>query len=107
MEEIFMKRFLLVSAMIVASVQLNASHLASELNLKLQQQAWFTITLDNQHFDNPVNFFHTGDLIPGNHYIQVTRLDHGYYGPYTVPVMVYSGYIQIPARSRVHAFIDR
>jgi hypothetical protein len=106
MEDTFMKRLLLLIAMIVASVQLNASHLASELNLRLQQQAWFTITLDNQIFETPVNFFHTGNLIPGNHFIHVTRLDHGPYGPYSLPRVIYSGYINIPARSRVHAFID-
>jgi len=102
-----MKRLLILSAIIVASVQLKASHLASELNLRLQHQAWFTLTLDNQCFETPVNFFHSGDLAPGNHYLEVTRLDNGYYGPYSKPRIIFSGYIQIPARSRVHAFIDK
>ena len=102
-----MKRLLLLSALIVASVQLNASHLASELNLKLQHQAWFTIKIDNQVFDKPINFFHTGNLEPGDHYIQVTRFDHSYYGPFTHPVNLFNGYIHIPARSKVHAFIDK
>lgn len=102
-----MKRLLILTVIIVASVKLNASHLASELNLRLQQQAWFTLTLDNQIFETPVNFFHTGDLTPGNHYLEVTRLDHGYYGPYTQPRTIFSGFIHIPARSKVHAFIDK
>ncbi|MDQ3049950.1 MAG: DUF4476 domain-containing protein [Bacteroidota bacterium] len=101
-----MKRLLILSAIIVASVQLNASHLASELNLRLQHQAWFTVTLDHQFYETPVNFFHTGALTPGHHFLQVTRLDHGYYGPYTQPRVIYSGNITIPARSKVHAFID-
>ncbi len=101
-----MKRLLILSAIIVASVQLKASHLASELNLRLQHQAWFTVTLDNQLYETPVNFFHTGALNPGHHFLQVTRLDHGYYGPYSQPRIIYSGYITIPARSKVHAFID-
>ena len=101
-----MKRLLILSAIIVASVQLKASHLASELNLRLQQQAWFTLTLDGQCFETPVNFFHTGELAPGNHYLEVTRLDHGYYGPHSMPRTIFSGHIYIPARSKVHAFID-
>jgi Domain of unknown function (DUF4476) len=107
MEDPIMKRLLMLSAIIVASVQLNASHLASELNLRLQQQNWFTLTIDNRIFETPVNHFHTGDLAPGNHYIQVIRLDNGYYGPLSVPVNIFSGYINIPARSRVYASIDR
>jgi hypothetical protein len=106
MEDPIMKRLLILSAIIVASVQLKASHLASELNLRLQQQAWFTLTIDDQCFDTPVNFFHTGDLAPGNHYLEVTRLEHGYYGPYSMPRTIFSGHIYIPARSKVHAFID-
>ncbi len=102
-----MKRLLILFAFIVASVQLNASHLASELNLRLQHQAWFTLTLDNQCFDTPVNFFNTGNLAPGNHYLEVTRLDHGYYGPHSIQRVIFSGYVNIPARSRVHAFIDK
>jgi len=102
-----MKQLLLLSAIIVASVQLRASHLASELNLRLQHQAWFTLTIDNRCYDTPVNFFHTGNLSPGNHFIQVTRLDHGYYGPLSVETHLFSGYIHIPALSRVHAFIDK
>ena len=102
-----MKRLLILSLLIVASVQLRASHLASELNLKLQHQAWFTITIDNHVFNQPINFFHTGNLEPGEHYLQVTRLDHGYYGPFTAPVNLFNGYIHIPARSKVHAFIDK
>jgi len=102
-----MKQKLILSVLIVVSVQLHASHLASELNIRLQHQAWFTITIDNHNFDNPINFFHTGNLEPGKHYMQVTRLDHGYYGPFTTPVNIFNGYIHIPAHSKVHAIIDK
>ena len=102
-----MKRLLIMSAFLVASAQLQASHLASELSLRLQHQAWFTLSLDNQFFETPVNFFHANELTPGNHFITVTRLDKGYYGPFTHPVTVYKGYIFIPALSKVHAMIDK
>jgi len=102
-----MKRLLILLAIIVASVQLKASHQASELNLRLQHQAWFTLTFDNRNYKTPVNYFHTENLTPGKHFLEVTRLDHGYYGPYTMRSIIFSGYIHIPARSKVHAFIDK
>ncbi len=102
-----MKHLLILSAIIVASLQLKASHMASELNLRLQHQAWFTLTIDDQCFETPVNFFHIENLAPGNHFMQITRLDNGYYGPLTVQQTIFSGYIHIPARSKVHAMVDR
>ncbi|MBL0340232.1 MAG: DUF4476 domain-containing protein [Bacteroidetes bacterium] len=102
-----MKRILFISAFIIASVQLQASHLASELNLRIADQAWFTVILDNQAFGTPVNRFSIDDLQPGTHFLRVTRLDPNYYGPYSIPVVIYNGYIDIPARSRVNAMIDR
>ncbi|HMT28446.1 MAG TPA: DUF4476 domain-containing protein [Bacteroidia bacterium] len=102
-----MKRVLIITAFMIASVQLRASHLASELNLRIADQSWFTVTLDNQAFGTPVNRFHVDELHPGTHFLRVTRLDHGYYGPYSVPVVIFNGYIDIPAQSRINAMIDR
>ncbi len=102
-----MKGVLIITAFMIASVQLRASHLASELNLRIADQSWFTVTLDNQVYGTPVTRFSLNDLHPGTHFLRVTRLDHGYYGPYTMPVVIYNGYIDIPARSRINAMIDR
>lgn len=102
-----MKRVLIITAFMIASVQLRASHLASELNLRIADQSWFTVTLDNQVYGTPVTRFNLADLHPGTHFLRVTRLDHGYYGPYTMPVVIYNGYIEIPAHSRINAMIDR
>lgn len=102
-----MKRVLLISALLIASVQLKASHLASELNLRIADQAWFTVTLDNRVFNAPVNRFSVDELQPGTHFLRVTRLDYSYYGQYSIPVVIFNGYIDIPARSLVNAMIDR
>jgi Domain of unknown function (DUF4476) len=101
-----MKRLLIIIAMLFASVQLRASHLASELNLRMFDQAWFTVTLDNQVFGTPVTRFSLDELEPGTHFLRVTRFNFGYYGQ-AQPLVVFNGYINIPARSRVNAMIDR
>jgi hypothetical protein len=107
MEDTIMKRFLIIAAMVVASVQLQASHLASEFNLRIHEMAWFTVTLDNQVFETPVNRFQLGHLEPGTHYLTVTRIDEGHCHPYEYGTLIFSGYIHIPAMSRVNAVIDR
>ena len=102
-----MKKSLLIIAMLFASVQLRASHLASDLNLRLFDQAWFTVTLDNQDFGTPVTRFSIDHLAPGSHFLRVTRIDYGHYNQYAHPVVVFNGYIDIPARSLINAMIDR
>jgi len=107
MEESNMKNLLIFTAMLFASVQLSASHLASELNLRLFDQSYFTVTLDNQFFGTPVKRFSIDHLEPGSHYLRVTQLHYSHYGPYAPPVVVFNGYIDVPARSKIHAMIDR
>ena len=102
-----MKKYLMLAVFTVASVQLRASHLASELNLHIYDQAWFTITIDNQMTEVPVTTFSTSKLEPGRHFMRVTRLDHDMYGPFYFRTMIFNGYINIPAKSMVNAMIDR
>ncbi len=102
-----MKRVLLITALLIASVQLRASHLASELNLRIADQSWFTVTLDDQFFGTPVNRFSITELHPGTHFLRVTRLENNLYSPYAQPVVIYNGYINIPAQSQINAMIDR
>ncbi len=108
MEDTIMKRILLVALFVVASVQLKASHLASEFNLRIHELAWFTVTLDNQFFENPVNRFQLTDLEPGTHFLTVSRMDQNQWYPYDYrATRIFSGYVHIPAMSRVNAVIDR
>jgi len=102
-----MKKSLLIIAMLFASMQLHASHMVSEMNLRLFDQAWFTVTLDNQVFGTPVTRFSVDELEPGTHFLRVTRIEYGYYGQYAHPLVVFNGYIDVPARSRINAMIDR
>lgn len=107
MEDSFMKNVLMLIAMLFASVQLRASHLASELNLRMFDHSWITVNIDNQEFTTPVTRFNTGHLNPGNHWITVLRYSEGNFGHYAQPMVVFSGYVNIPAASRLNAMIDR
>jgi hypothetical protein len=103
-----MKRILLAALFVVASVQLKASHLASEFNLRIHEMAWFTVTLDNQIFETPVNRFQLSHIEPGTHYLVVSRMDQNQWYPYDYRhTRIFAGYVHIPALSRVNAVIDR
>jgi len=102
-----MKRLLLIAMISVASFTLQASHQLSELNLRLTDGHLFTVTFDHLLFNNPNTRFNLKEVSPGTHYLRVYRINPGYYSPYTLPVMVFSGNINIPAASRVNAVIDR
>jgi hypothetical protein len=102
-----MKRLLLIAMISVASVSLEASHQLSELNLRLTDEHLFTVTFDHLLFNNPSGKFNLKDIEPGTHYLRVYRINPGYYNPYDLPVMIFSGNINIPAAVRVNAVIDR
>ena len=103
-----MKRIVLITAIIMyASVQIRASHLASELNLRLFDQAWFTVNIDHQAFPNPTTKFQIKDITPGTHFLRVVRIDQGYYGHPGISTLVFQGYVEIPSAARINAMIDR
>jgi hypothetical protein len=102
-----MKRLLLIAMISVASITLKASHQLSELNLRLTDGHLFTVAFDHLLFNNPSGKFNLKDIEPGTHYIRVYRINPGYYNPYDLPVMIFSGNINIPAAVRINAVIDR
>ena len=107
MEDYYMKRLLLIIAIIFASVQLKASHMASEFNLRFFDNSLFVVTVNNQVYGTPVTKFNLNNIVPGSHYLRVSKISHGHLGHYAQPLVVFSGYIDIPVRSRVNAAIDR
>jgi len=107
MEDSNMKRLLIIIALLFASVQLRASHLASELNLRMFDQSWFTVSINHQVFTTPVTRFSLDHLEPGTHFLRVTRLNYNHHSHHAQQIVVFNGFIDIPGRSRVNAVIDR
>lgn len=101
-----MKR-LLFAIMLFASVQLRASHQASELRLRMFDNAWFTATIGPEAFLSPVTRLQIDHLMPGNHFVRIFRHDLSYHHRFGAPIEVFAGYVEIPAYSRVHAILDR
>ncbi|MEE4176530.1 MAG: DUF4476 domain-containing protein [Bacteroides sp.] len=110
MEDNAMKKILMTFALVSIAFMLAASHPnRSELTLSLHDGAAFDLTIDNRTFRHQATSYTIPDLRPGKHFIEVVRLDRYFNGLYYVPAaprVVFSGYIQVPARKRLIAHID-
>ena len=109
MEDSNMKKALLIIALLFASARIHASHAGSELHIRMFDNSWFTVTIDRQRFTEPVTRFRMDDIVPGTRYITITKVanggHHGYGG--IRHLVVFSGYVDIPAASEVRAMVDR
>ena len=103
-----MKKALLIIALLFASARIHASHAGSELHIRMFDNSWFTVTIDRQRFTEPVTRFHLDEVAPGTRYITITKVansgNHVYGG--IRHLVVFSGYVDIPASSDVRAMVD-
>jgi len=91
------------SFMMLFSTIASAGRGQSKLELRLWSNAKFFVEIDNQTYPELVRTFKTKRLDAGRHYIRViksTRRHNGYFNQ-----VVYRGFVQIPARSKVIARI--
>ena len=82
---------------------------ASELHLRMHDNAFFTVMIGNQEYSQMRNHYIIGGLKPGRHFMQVVRYNvyYNHYGQsFHQPVVVFSGHINIKGRSRIFAMID-
>jgi hypothetical protein len=109
MEDCKMKKALLIIALLFASAHIHASHAGSELHIRMFDNSWFTVAIDRQLFNEPVTRFHMDQLAPGRRHITITKLGRrGHYGMGGERhIVVFSGFVDIPAASEVRAMIDR
>ena len=71
------------------AINAKANHYNVQLNLKLYDNAPFTLSIDNVKYTNPSCAFSTSNITPGNHYITVTKHiinPYGYYGNSSITV---------------------
>ena len=93
----------------IPTVSANGHPAASELHLRMHDNAIFTVMIGNQEFNQMRTHHIIGGLKPGRHYLQVVRYNvyyNGYGQSYHQPVVVFSGHINIKGRSRIFAMID-
>ena len=102
-----MKKIIYLLAMVLSAFTSRANHLSSELVLDAYGNTLFTAGLDNQYNNRPDYKFRMAEITPGTHYLQVTAYPAYQYYPNSCGQIIFSGYINIPASSKVSARIDR
>lgn len=103
-----MKKLLFMLACMSGAHLAGAQGFASLIHLRLYDNAPITVNFDNQRYTTPSNNYQLTNVVPGNHYLQVSRMvRHGQgWGSYTIPVIVYQGWVSVPAASNIDAVIS-
>ncbi|MFN5324165.1 MAG: DUF4476 domain-containing protein [Bacteroidota bacterium] len=109
MEDCKMKKALLIIALLFTSAHIHASHAGSELNIRIMDNSWFTVLMDGQSFNEPVTRFHLDNIMPGRHHLTITKVgSRSHHGMGAIRHhVVFSGFVDIPASSRLKAVVDR
>lgn len=103
-----MKKIIFTLMLLWSFISVKAyNYQASALTLNLFDNAAFTLTFDNNTYNTPSNTYNVHNIMPGNHFIQVVKMANSY-GPghCAMPVVVYSGYVSVPAASQVYASVS-
>lgn len=75
----------------------------SELSIRISDNSKFTLNVDDYTFGTPSTIYNVTNLTPGMHHVQMFRPVAQTYGHCGLPVMLYDGWVNIPADSRVTA----
>ena len=78
----------------------------SKLSIKTWNKEKFTLIIDNDVYANPQSMFKIENLIPGKHRLIVKRRIYRAFGGFHTNIL-YDGYINIPASSKVKATVHR
>ena len=100
-----MKKIIYILAIMLSGFTVKANHLSSELILDAYGNTLFTVGLDNQYYNRPDYSYRILDVEPGTHFLQVNSFNPHY--PYAAGQILFSGYINIPVKSKISAKIDR
>lgn len=102
-----MKRMIFTFLMLLPFVAAIANPQPSTLTLSMSNNEAFTLTFDNSIFDTPSNIYNINNVQPGDHFVKIVKMPASNPGgPCGLPLVVYSGYINIPAGSQVNAMIS-
>lgn len=81
----------------------------SELNVRLFDGAVFNITIDNRSYNNFQTNYTLSNLTPGRHFVKIVRFEEYFNGhsyTYVRPRIIFSGRINIAARSKINAYLN-
>lgn len=98
---------LIASGIFIISAYSNNFNNNSKLKLKMWDLSTFSVVFDGQMFANQSNYFVATNLASGNHKLKVIKHVYSGYGRPLQKIVVFSGFIHIPANSKVNAKINR
>lgn len=101
-EENSMKKIIYTILIMLAALTVKANHMNSDLILEVHGQTLFTVVLDNRFYNHPDVRYRIIDILPGNHFMQVSTSE---FYPFAMHIL-FSGYINLPVASIVTARID-
>lgn len=84
----------------------SANAAPSILKLKVFNNEYFVVTLDNVQYKNTTNYFISKELQPGNHSLKVTKKGPQYGHQYNTSI-IFNGTINIPGGFTIEAMIDK
>lgn len=93
--------YLLAVAAFAIAIPLHAVN--SELSIRISDNSKFTLNVDDFTFGTPSTIYNVTNLTPGMHHVQMFRPVAQTYGHCGLPVMLYDGWVNVPADSRVTA----
>ena len=100
-----MKKIIFTMFLVWSFIAVKANHQNSSFTLKMFDNSTFVLTFDNTHFNTPSNNFNINNIIPGSHFVKVTRIINspGHCG---YPMVLFSGYVNVPSASTMHTMIN-
>ena len=100
------KKTTLTIALTILLLNVKANHLSSNLKLQLFNHANMMVEFDHLRYQNPSNAFCLNDVEPGTHHLTVYKMrEHGYHHN-AQRVLMFAGFIQVPASSEISAVIN-
>ncbi len=100
-----MKNFTFVFVLFF-SLLLNKSAFSSNLNISINENASFWVTLNGLQYNSNMGVVHISDIAPGNHFLEAFKssLD---LGGGLITTRIFSGYVGVMPGKNIHATIDR
>jgi hypothetical protein len=94
---------LIYKSLLAAIIALPATTFASELSLGSASNLKFTLNLDNAFYATPSNTYNVTNLMPGNHHLRMMSAPSNIYGAYSMPQLLFDGWVTVPQNARVTA----
>lgn len=76
----------------------------SELSIGMANNTKFTMSFDNSYYATPSNTYNITAVQPGNHRVTMRSVPTQFYGTYSIPQILFDGWVNIPAGSKVTAY---